>query len=312
MNNNFKYAFSNESSWDLLIHLLKKPFYTKNQYEYKTYRSLIKSLLKYKNDPTCSYNDYEIYQHIHIFMNHFLYSYKRIVIHDNESYARSVRRANDVTQIYKSIVDTHISPKYLDIGCSLGIITNIITKKLDIKSSYGLDILPYEKVATNFNEKESFYNMIEPTNIIEEGSYYIQVEKQNRILPFTSDSFDLITCIMSLHHIDNYVQYICEIIRCLKPSGILIIQEHNVNTEEQKYMLNILHGLYSISWCRTGHQENPNYCRDTPPHYFSKKELSALLTEKGLKKIKLDKPKHKYESIPWYNSFHNYWSAFQK
>jgi ubiquinone/menaquinone biosynthesis C-methylase UbiE len=46
-------------------------------------------------------------------------------------------------------------------------------------------------------------------------------------LPFSNDSFDVVVSIEVIEHIHNYEQYLSEISRVLKPSGILVISTPN-------------------------------------------------------------------------------------
>ena len=65
-------------------------------------------------------------------------------------------------------------------------------------------------------------------------------------LPFTSGFFDITLCFMVLHHIENPAEYIAELTRCTKK--YLIIHEHNCETLADKYLLDLVHGLYMYVW----------------------------------------------------------------
>lgn len=51
----------------------------------------------------------------------------------------------------------------------------------------------------------------------------------NGILPFSRDTFDLVTCFSVLHHIPNVTTVINEIYRCLQPGGYALVREPTIS-----------------------------------------------------------------------------------
>ncbi len=49
------------------------------------------------------------------------------------------------------------------------------------------------------------------------------------ILPFTANSFDLVTCRLAAHHFRDIFTFVQEATRVLKPKGILLVQDHVVS-----------------------------------------------------------------------------------
>lgn len=45
-------------------------------------------------------------------------------------------------------------------------------------------------------------------------------------LPFSADSFDLVTCRIAPHHFPDVYRFVCEAARVLQPGGLLVLQDH--------------------------------------------------------------------------------------
>lgn len=92
--------------------------------------------------------------------------------------------------------------KILDIGCGGGFNLNILQKFGRIQ---GIDIEPK---SVSYSKKRGFE---------------IKLVKNNYKLPFEKNSFDFITCLDVLEHIEDDERYLREILRILRPNGRVII-----------------------------------------------------------------------------------------
>ncbi len=284
----FKHVFSHPSRWEKLKQILHKAFNKKDSTQYILYNQLVKNIaIQFKHDKNYTYTDYDVFMYIYQYLNekyYPIYGYP-----NNESHNRSMARVIDIHDIYRQIKGKKIPASYLDIGCSRGTITSLLTNSMKIQSAHAIDI-------------------IDITNL--HGIEYKQVSENESALPYPDENFDLITCLMSLHHIKNIESYINEIYRCLSPNGIIIIQEHDAQDFDDYIFLDILHGLYSMSWCKMGEQEDPHFCRNYSAQYYSKKHLNMLFKKSGF--VKLEIESKKYDSIPRNNLFNNYWAVYRK
>jgi ubiquinone/menaquinone biosynthesis C-methylase UbiE len=135
--------------------------------------------------------------------------------------------------------------KYLDIGCGSGKKTILFSKYLNLNKEnvYGTDIKtwgPYQKNKTKLPFKFKYI--------------------ENNKLNYSDNSFDIITCILTLHHVEKLDFFIKEIYRILKNKGILILIEHCVNTDNDRIIINIQHTLYSALYDKQkNYIENPIY-----------------------------------------------------
>lgn len=135
--------------------------------------------------------------------------------------------------------------KYIDICSGSGKKTKIFSKYLNIKKedTYCTDIKEWGPYEQN-NSKYPFQFK------------YIKDEK----LDYEDNSFDLATCILSLHHIKNLDKFIKEIYRIIKPNGYLLFIDHSVFNDYDRLFINIQHLLYSVFYDKkTNYIENPDF-----------------------------------------------------
>lgn len=112
------------------------------------------------------------------------------------------------------------TPAYLDIGCMDGSITGELARLMGA---------PEPKC-------------IEPTPRGQTAGVEI-ITKVDRY-PFEDGQFDIITAIMSLHHIPSLDPVIAEMIRVLKPGGYIFIKEHDAWTPSDCALIDIEHALH--------------------------------------------------------------------
>lgn len=166
---------------------------------------------------------------------------------------------------------THVV-NYLDYGCAEGAITAEMGKYLNLekKQIFGADVRA----------------------IPDEGFRFIQLDPEhvesppepNSILPMMSDaSISIITCSMVLHHVQHPLQTLQELRRVIRPDGCLIIREHHCDNPEMAAVLDIIHGLYSLSWSTP--IEWPNFIDEYRARYLSQRELDCLAYRAGFMRI---------------------------
>jgi ubiquinone/menaquinone biosynthesis C-methylase UbiE len=168
----------------------------------------------------------------------------------------------------------------LDYGCSSGAITKQLGELLKInnKNLYGSDIKDYN--IENFN--------------------FILLNNSNLMPQIPNKSIDLITCSMVLHHIENIDETILEFKRILSKNGIIIIREHDCQTENFAVFLDIIHGLYSLVW--SDPMEDENFIETYFANYKKRKEWIDLFNGYGFyKTFEFIKP----------NSINAYYSVFK-
>lgn len=175
--------------------------------------------------------------------------------------------------------------KYLDIGCFDGSNTIAVGNglKLEPKNIYGVDIQSYSGMK------------IKPTD---NNFQFIQYDGVN--LPFADNTFDCITMFQVFHHVTRPLPLLRDIVRVLKPNGVLFIREHDKTSPLMSYLIRLEHILYSILIDKVDYDD---FIKDYYEHYYSKKELTKRFETLGLKECLNDKIKEiKNNPTNYYNA----------
>ena len=231
----------------------------------------------------------------------FIYQYMNLLVYPingypmNESVGRADSRCRTIMDILKAL-PMKIN-NFVDVGCSTGSITSSLEAELGLplKKTHGVDVLPVE----NVNRQITYHKVSGDTATV---------------LPFKSQSVTLVTMLMSLHHIEYVATYIDEVQRILEPGGIFIVKEHDVESDDPSLAnaLDALHGLYSVSWARTGQQEDPNFPECFFASYRTKETWSDLIEKSGLmKRLETPHTKRLYTMSP-NNQMFAYWAVYIK
>lgn len=147
--------------------------------------------------------------------------------YSQQSNKRGVKRAQSLKKLtHNSIKETF---KYLDVGCNDGSLTNSISEyfKFDKNNVYGTDIKEWNGIENDCHVKNMFY-----------------INEENPLLPYPDNHFDLITCFQTLHHNKNVDVMVHELKRVLKKGGILILREHDLNSNISKEFIDFEHLIY--------------------------------------------------------------------
>lgn len=170
---------------------------------------------------------------------------------------------------------------YLDIGCYQGDITKAIKDYFGLNKfqTHGIDIKKY------INTDEFIYTTYNGTDI-----------------PYTDDSFSLISCLMILHHVhvNSIDKLIGEMFRVLKPGGFLIVREHNA--EPQDYgLLDFLHAYYDFVLTNDTWEESK--CNYHTAEFWDNKFKQAGFISFTEPKLNRNNPQ---------NPFNNYMTSYKK
>lgn len=147
---------------------------------------------------------------------------------------RSERRALEIADIFTELMIPITNCTYLDFGCSNGLITGAIGRKLNMREIWGIDMSKWHGVENTVVDDTVKFHAI-----CDDGA--IPVDK----LP---QSIDLITVIMVLHHIPPTVlaSTIGTLIDLLVPGGYLLLREHNAITTTVVDHCHIEHAMYDL------------------------------------------------------------------
>ncbi|MDP2750987.1 MAG: class I SAM-dependent methyltransferase [Rhodocyclaceae bacterium] len=124
----------------------------------------------------------------------------------------------------KSVVSKHLpdacSPKVLDIGCGHGYIHPML-------HNFGYSV-------TGVDSAEEVLSLAQMSN--HENSYFAY---DGHTLPFAEDSYDVALAICVLHHVvpPQWLQFLSEARRVLRPGGQIIVFEHNPLNPLTRYVV---------------------------------------------------------------------------
>ena len=101
-------------------------------------------------------------------------------------------------------------------------------------------------------------------------------------LPYPDNSFNSISCLQVLHHLEFMENYIKEFNRILKPNGILIVREHDCNDTSTQLLIDIEHMIHEYVEPDIPNTDILNsYCA----FYISSQKLDTIMNMKGFKLI---------------------------
>ena len=161
---------------------------------------------------------------------------------------------------------------YLDYGCAEGAITAEMGKYLNLPKTqiFGADVRAIPDEGFQFIQLGSEHDECPPA--------------PRSILPMMSDStMSIITCSMVMHHVRHPLQTLRELRRVIRHDGCLIIREHHCDNQEMATVLDIIHGLYSLSWSTP--IEWPNFIDEYRARYLSQSELDDVAYQAGFIRI---------------------------
>lgn len=281
---------------------LSKPFNFKNVEHRQLYAKLKKEIISLIDN---NMDDKTIYTHIYNYLNKNLYPIDKYPNNENDD--RADNRIDEIGKLITSISISISIDNLVDIGCSEGGITAKLGDYFGMKPQniYGIDI-----------RKPKLSN----------GFTFIQTDLDNERIPIENNSVCFVTCLMVLHHTKKPEHLISEIYRILKPGGIFLIREHDIDESidiNGKIFLDILHGLYSISWAKEGSQENPEFCSNYYAIYRSRDNWTKMIENSNFKLIlenddlkyfyNICKVKREFTKFNWIkNPYHFYYALYQK
>jgi len=178
---------------------------------------------------------------------------------------RASYRAKQVVQyVEKNQKSTPLT--LLDVGCGNGTITRALSEslKLNNQTCVGVDVVRMDDAQKAFQ--------------------YLQVAEEHA-MPFENGTFNVITCLMSLHHMKDIDRKLSEIGRVCKAGGLLIIREHDAPYENGRgasfhALLDVMHGLYCRVWPAIPEAES--FYASYYAHYRGRREWRHKIEQMGV------------------------------
>jgi len=209
-------------------------------------------------------DDKEVYNRLYMNMNELFYAKAPPIIFTP---GRADSRVVDIEHILAEVPNKPTIDHYLDFGCGESSITSAVGSAIGAAAVVGMDIRVPSK-AFDFEFKLLKWDMPD--------------------IPSETHTFDLITSFMVLHHVCNPEATVAEMGRVLKPGGLLIIREHDIDASSDsdgRLFIDMLHGFYEVVWAKTGHQENPNHIDTYYAQYKNRNTWTQIITAAGFERV---------------------------
>lgn len=179
------------------------------------------------------------------------------------STGRALARADEISTCVPHLESIH---SLLDLGCAEGNITSALGKRFGVEPqhTHGCDVREITE---------------------DDGTWVFRRMEDGGVLPYDDNSFDCICVLMVLHHIepDRLSLLLEELYRVVKPSGYIVIREHDCCVPRLESVLDIMHGLYALVWADPPEMPLTRFVECYTAHYRSKQQWTKLLEEHGLR-----------------------------
>jgi ubiquinone/menaquinone biosynthesis C-methylase UbiE len=180
-----------------------------------------------------------------------------------EKFDRSAARIREITDLKMWSEFEKLNIKtYLDFGGGDGTNAYAISKKLNLTKG---EVFVSDIQSWFGNENVDKYSDICTYRYL-----------KTYILPFESNSIQLITMFQVLHHIENIELTLKELYRVLAPGGIFYIREHDCDNSETATLIDIEHSLQE---CSKKDYIPYEYLQTYYANYFSRKQLHDKLIQ---------------------------------
>ncbi|AYV86732.1 MAG: hypothetical protein Sylvanvirus7_30 [Sylvanvirus sp.] len=200
---------------------------------------------------------------------------------------RSVKSIHSIHSIkpIQSIQPTQSIQSFLDIGCGDGTITKAIAQLYHIppQHAHGCDIYDVQKVDVTPSQELKELKEFEQSEQLKETSITFTLlqdttsKNGEKVLPYESESFDVVFALMSFHHMKNVEATIQDLYRVLRPHGVLILREHDLYLPNLSVVLDVVHGLYDRVWNK--HACDISFSDTYYAHYRSRDQWQRLLEQ---------------------------------
>lgn len=263
--------------------------------------------LKFYNAPNCATRliqrteelaksgkpDNVIYDDLYRLVHEELFpSNEYIIATQNSTFSRGQDRSEKLRAILRNFLYNHTINSYLDVGCGEGSITSDVGKMMKSGRILGCDVY------------------VPPTT---EGFEFtlLDINDPNR-LPYESNSQDVVSTFMSLHHIKQPERTLAEIYRVLRDDGIYVIREHDCQPAKLSLLLDLMHGFYAMVWPLQ--REMADFATHFAK-YRTSDELTAIIERSGFVSVHQSQPvgawRHYYQVFVKRSTFERQRSQIQ-
>jgi SAM-dependent methyltransferase len=166
---------------------------------------------------------------------------------------------------FTTYTKTFEHPSYVDIGCGSGKDGSLISKEIHASTIICADV----KDSRTFEAKSIVFLLIQ----------------EDQPLDIESDTIDIVTLFHTIHHMEDAESRLKDIYRILVTGGLLIIKDHNVQTQTDADNVTFEHFVYSIGEGEASPNDEETYRDILPMFYYSADNVSNFLVGIGFEKL---------------------------
>ena len=184
--------------------------------------------------------------------------YKYIKMNDNEVYEilrnQQHRHSNPderglvhARNFYRGLIrepETKNIKTYLDYGCGDGSFSGSLAGLLGLPKADCIEVETPQNASKVQVVNDNLISAETAPSDTKTAVNFKIIKPSETVLPYPDNHFDLITALMSLHHVTNLEQICNELTRVLKPGGILMYKEHDCWDAYDAMLIDIEHAIY--------------------------------------------------------------------
>jgi SAM-dependent methyltransferase len=166
---------------------------------------------------------------------------------------------------FTKYTQTFEHPTYVDIGCGSGKDASLISKEIHASTILCADV------------KDS--------RTLEAKSLNFLLIHEDQPLEIDDVSIDIVTLFHTIHHMKDAESRLKDIYRVLITGGLLIIKDHNVETQTDADNVTFEHFVYSIGEGEATPNDEETYRDILPMFYYSAENVTNYLLGMGFEKL---------------------------
>lgn len=182
---------------------------------------------------------------------------------------RATARINEFRDIFIALdMTVDCGKRYLDYGCSTGVLTTAIGDYFGW-DTYGTDIAVWHGKSRERTPHKFKFEVIDTSSGGGAG-----------VIPHAGVTWDVVSCLMVLHHIPDIDRALRDIHGRMAPGGVFILREHNCDSRETESLIHVEHLIHNTV---LGDQSVADFTREYHGEYHSTDWWIAHVADAGFK-----------------------------
>lgn len=166
---------------------------------------------------------------------------------------------------FTKFTSTFQNPIYVDIGCGSG------------KDAY--------HISSEINAQHALCVDVKDSRVSDAKTLDFMLINEREPLNLNDNTIDIITLFHTIHHMEDAEFRLKDIYRILVPGGLLIIKDHNVQTQTDADNVTFEHFVYSIGEGEATVDDVDTYKDILPMYYYSANNILQYLQHLGFEEV---------------------------